>query len=283
MSDPLVGPDDVLIDRWAAGRLEAEERRAFETRLSEDPALATRARLQGAIDDSLRRSFEVPAFICPPAVAEAKVPIEGASVARAASRFDWWPFVSVAAAVLALLLYAIGEWSRGEEGPGVPDASKVAAEETRGGLRPAPDYDRPSLDTVYFMTGAAGPDGEPQGAAVLCSYEEPEIDDGLTRTLERRHGQRLRLASDVSRCLFGPFLLAEWPSASIFVTYPEELGGRAVVIAIESEENHRCCIRPTDPVREDLRAFVWPVGKVRITEITPDLEPRFLQHFETIQ
>ena len=278
--------DDVLIDLWTDGRLEGEDRRAFEARLAAEPDLAARARLQGAIDDSLARVFRPPAVVHPPILSEIEVPLAEVEVARAGSWLAWWPLAGVAAACLALVLYVVDEQGGKEHVPGAPGAPEVAVEQPRGGLVPAPalasDFDTPDLDLMYWEMGSVPGVRDPGDTAVLCSQEELTADDGLSRTLLRRHGQLLALSIEL-RDLEGPFTSPRWPSASIFRAFPPALGGRPVIIVLESEENYRCCIRTIEPTREDLQAFFWRAGKVRITEITPANEPLYLQGFGALQ
>ncbi|MEW6073306.1 MAG: hypothetical protein AB1726_12040 [Planctomycetota bacterium] len=269
--DPASRAEERL-EAWAAGRLDGAARRAFEAELAADPALAARARLQAAIDDSLRRSFAGPAEIRPLALAAA------ALAARRAGRRRIARLLAAAAVLLALLLAHLRRnGPEGELAP--PGAPNVAQGSPPAGFVPAPALDTPDLEAVYRLAGTASEAARFGPELLACGEEEPAADDGLSRTLEQRFGQAFRLSAEARRSLFGPFRSPEWPTAAVFVAFPAGAAGRPVVLVVESEEHHRCCLSPREPPA-GLRSFIWPVGKVRVTEITPLAEPRLLYYFE---
>ncbi len=228
-------------------------------------------RLQRAIDDSLRRVFTAPHIVEVPAVDELVAPSREPVKAAAGSLLDWWPLAGIAAACLALVLYLVDEESHGN-----PKPTTTAG----GGLERAPELASPDLDIVYREAEQQGVAAPLDTTAALCGLDELQVDDGLLATLEHRYGQRLKLSPRTRRGLLGPFRSVEWPTALLFVAFPVDAGGRPVVLVAESEANHRCCIDPAAPRRRDLRAFIWMVGKVHLTEITPLEEPLYLQEFE---
>jgi hypothetical protein len=266
-------PDRARFEAWLDGRLDEDERRAFERRLQVEPALAAELALERRLETELARRFTPPAD---PAAGLARalerVPVPAAQPGSARRAAPW--IALAAAAGLALwvglrVAPSAPDAPRGSEGghggglarvpldAGVPSA---APEVEHGSLGPA--IARPDLQSLYESTTS------PSGVAACTSPEE------LAQTFA---GTSLRMRPEAAARLHGPVASEEWPSGTVLFGYAD--GTPAIVVA-EDEDRMRCCVRAELSSSSGLQVFTWRVGATLLTEVTPLSEPRLLQLFE---
>jgi hypothetical protein len=284
-------------DDWLDGRLDADAARAFEERLTRDPALAEEARAARDVDDALRRRFappEDPAEFAPGLIARNE-PVLAPKRAAESGTSPWPAAAMLAGAAGIVALLQVGSAPERAVDPVDPvdrvdtvaaatpppplavdrfaNAPEWSLDSCVGPLRTAdPERDlarivRPDIETLYQQ--ATRWTSAPEWNA--CTDEQE-----LVGALAASYGETVALTPEASNVLQGPFASEEWPTGTVLAAHPDDA---TVVLVAERDTTHRCCVRLEVPEGSDLQLFTWRVGGLVLTEITPFTEPRLLGYF----
>jgi len=264
---------DELVAAHLDGRLDAEQGRAFERRLAEDPGLAAEVALGRRIEASLRATFRVPER--PGAAAGRVVAAASPPAARLAWRRRAAALLAAAAVVVLVARFAVD----GAPQPTAPSPGEPGGPGASGALCPVGPL--ASVGTDGAPMRVASPDlATLYDEAVAFSRPRTLVcgpRDDLAGALAANYGEAIVLRPEAANMLHGPYASAEWPTGTILTGFPEE---HTAVLVAELDATHRCCIRPELAPDSGLQTFTWRVGGLVLTEITPLAEPRLLEYFQ---